>query len=41
MPSQPDAACADTESVNGLIRTRYTLDVCAVCGHERVHTPRR
>ena len=22
-------------------RTRYTLDVCVVCGHERVHTPRQ
>ena len=24
--------------VEGLIRTRYTLDVCVVCGHERVQT---
>ena len=26
--------------VNGLVRTRYTLAVCVVCGHERIHTPR-
>lgn len=33
---------ADQERpVDGLIRTRYTLDVCVVCGHERVHTPRQ
>jgi len=25
--------------MNGLIRTRYTLDVCVGCGHERAHTP--
>ena len=27
--------------VDGLIRTRYTLVVCVVCGHERSHTPRQ
>jgi ribosomal protein L37E len=26
--------------VDGLVRTRYTLVVCVVCGHERIHTPR-
>ena len=26
--------------VDGLIRTRYTLVACVVCGHERIHTPR-
>ena len=26
--------------VDGLTRTRYTLVVCVVCGHERIHTPR-
>lgn len=31
---------ADQAPVDGLIRTRYTLDVCVVCGHERAHTPR-
>ena len=40
MQSQPNATCAEMASVDGLIRTRYTLDVCVVCGHERVHTPR-
>jgi rRNA maturation protein Nop10 len=41
MQSHPNATCADMASVDGLIRTRYTLDVCVVCGHERVHTPRQ
>lgn len=27
--------------LDGLIRTRYTLEVCVVCGHERIHTPRQ
>jgi hypothetical protein len=27
--------------VDGLIRTRYTLEVCVVCGYERVHVPRQ
>jgi len=26
--------------VDGLVRTRYTLVVCVVCGHERIDTPR-
>ena len=26
--------------VDGLVRTRYTLVVCVVCGHERIHAPR-
>jgi hypothetical protein len=34
-PNGAEQACID-----GLIRTRYALDVCVVCGHERVHTPR-
>jgi hypothetical protein len=34
---KPNAA--EREPVDGLIRTRYTLEVCVVCGHERVHTP--
>jgi rRNA maturation protein Nop10 len=41
MQSQPNATCAYKAFVDGLIRTRYTLDVCVVCGHERVHTPRQ
>jgi hypothetical protein len=31
---------AEQAPIDELIRTRYTLDVCVVCGHERVHTPR-
>ena len=32
---------AEQAPIDGLIRTRYTLEVCLVCGHERVHTPRQ
>jgi hypothetical protein len=39
MRSQPNARGADQAPVDGLIRTRYTLDVCRVYGRERVHTP--
>ena len=35
-----NATCAREAPVDGLIRTRYTLVVCVVCGHERIHTPR-
>ena len=31
MRSQPNARGADQATVDGLIRTRYTLDVCGVC----------
>ena len=41
MRSEGNAPCADEAPVDGLVRTRYTLDVCVVCGHERVHTPRQ
>jgi len=27
-------------AVAGLVRNRYTIVVCVVCGHERIHTPR-
>ena len=30
-----------TSPLEGLVRTRYTLVVCVVCGHERIHTPRQ
>jgi hypothetical protein len=30
---------AEQAPVDGLIRTRYTPEVCVVCGLERVHTP--
>jgi hypothetical protein len=36
-----NAPGAEQAPIDGLIRTPYTLDVCAVCGHERVHTPRQ
>lgn len=36
-----NARRADQARVNGLVRTRYTLDECVVCGHERVHTPQQ
>jgi rRNA maturation protein Nop10 len=41
MRSQPNPRGAEQAPVDGLIRTRYTLDVCVVCGHEHVHTPRQ
>ena len=41
MRSQPNSRGAEQAPVDGLIRTHYTLDVCVVCGHERVHTPRQ
>jgi hypothetical protein len=36
-----NATRAPETPVDGLIRTRYTLVVCVVRGHERIHTPRR
>jgi len=36
-----NARGAEHAPIDGLIRTRYTLDVCVVCGHERVHTARQ
>lgn len=36
-----NATCATEVPVDGLVRTRYTLVVCVVCGHERIHTPRQ
>jgi hypothetical protein len=41
MHSQPNPRGAEQAPVDGLIRTHYTLGVCVVCGHERVHTPRQ
>jgi rRNA maturation protein Nop10 len=38
--SDRNAPRAHEAPVEGLIQTRYTLDVCVVCGHERVRTPR-
>lgn len=36
-----NATRASDAPVDGLVRTRYTLVVCVVCGHERIHTPRQ
>jgi rubrerythrin len=41
MRPQANATSALEAPVEGLVRTRYTLLVCVVCGHERVHTPRQ
>ena len=37
MHPQPNGIGADEAPVDGLIRTRYMLDVCVGCGHERIH----
>jgi hypothetical protein len=39
MRNQPNPRGAEQAPVDGLIQTHYTLDVCVVCGHKRVHTP--
>jgi rubrerythrin len=41
MYSHRNEPCAETAPVDGLVRTRYTLVVCVVCGHERIHIPRQ
>jgi rRNA maturation protein Nop10 len=41
VPLHRNARDADRAPIDGLIGTRYTLEVCVVCGHERVHTPRQ
>jgi len=41
MQTQTNPTSAPEAPVEGLVRTRYTLMVCVVCGHERVHTPRQ
>ena len=41
MQPQTNPTSAPEAPVEGLLRTRYTLMVCVVCGHERVHTPRQ
>ena len=40
MQPQTNATSALEVPVDGLVRTRYTLVVCVVCGHERIQTPR-
>jgi rubrerythrin len=41
MQPQTNASTALEGPIEGLVRTRYTLVVCVVCGHERIHTPRQ
>ena len=41
MQPQTNATRALEAPLDGLVRTRYTLVVCVVCGHERIHTPRQ
>jgi hypothetical protein len=41
MRPQPNATRDREVPVDGLVRTRYTLVVCVVCGHERIDTPRQ
>ena len=41
MQPQANATSALEAPVEGLVRTRYTLMVCVVCGHEHIHTPRQ
>jgi predicted RNA-binding Zn-ribbon protein involved in translation (DUF1610 family) len=41
MQPQANATNALQAPVEGLVRTRYTLVVCVVCGHDRIHTPRQ
>lgn len=38
MSAHRNAPGAEHAPLDGLIRTRYTLEVCVVCGHEHVHT---
>lgn len=40
MQAEPNAIRAREEPLDGLVRTPYTLAVCLVCAHERIHTPR-
>ena len=41
MQPQTNATTAFEAPVEGLVRTRYTLVVCVVCGHEHIDTPRQ
>jgi hypothetical protein len=41
VPLHRNACGAAQAPVDGLIRTRSTLEVCVVCGHERIETPRQ
>lgn len=41
MQPQANPTSARQAPVEGPVRTRYTLAVCVVCGHDRIHTPRQ
>jgi len=41
MRSDGNAHSADDASVDGLIRTPYTLAACVVCGDEQIQTARQ
>jgi ribosomal protein S27E len=41
MQHQANATPVLEAPVDGLVRTRYTLVVCVVCGHERIHAARQ
>jgi hypothetical protein len=41
MQPQPNGIGDREAPVDGLVRTRYTLCVCVVCGHEHIHTLRQ
>jgi hypothetical protein len=41
MQPQTNASSALAAPIEGLVRTRYALVVCVVCGHEHIHTPRQ
>jgi rubrerythrin len=38
--ARPPAETSDTQPLGGLVRTRWMLALCVVCGHERVHGER-
>ena len=41
MQPKTNPTTAPESPVEGLLRTRYTLVVCVVCGHEHIHPPRQ
>ena len=41
MQLHPNAAHAPEAPIEGLVRTRYPLAMCVVCGYERIHTVRQ
>ena len=41
MQNHRNPTIAPDALVEDLVRTPYTLVVCVVCGHERIHAPRQ